>query len=121
MGEAEQAQLLLQFVEEQLIPGYLSTNVNFDQAFAEWKLAKRTDEVHAFAREWGVDAELLNKSLELYSADEKGVVPYMNDITFSADFAVAQTDQVNNRLELTMELTKELPHWIEETKAKYRS
>src|SRR5699024_4758720 len=37
LGDYEQAELLKQFVSEELEPGNVSSNINFDEAFENWK------------------------------------------------------------------------------------
>ena len=37
MGDFVQAQLVKEFVDEELVPGHLPSNINFDEAFTEWK------------------------------------------------------------------------------------
>ena len=40
---------------------------NFDEAFQDWQDKQQFEEVEAFASEWGIDADLLSKSLKEYS------------------------------------------------------
>ena len=37
---------------------------NFDEAFQDWQDKQQFEEVKAFASEWGIDADLLSKSLK---------------------------------------------------------
>ncbi|WKB36437.1 hypothetical protein QS257_04815 [Terrilactibacillus sp. S3-3] len=65
MGEYEQAQLLKKFVDTELVPGNLSIGLNFDEAFEVWKASKLNSAVEDFSNEWGLDSELLRKSVPL--------------------------------------------------------
>ena len=45
MGDFVQAQLVKEFVDEELVPGHLPSNINFDEAFTEWKNEKLNMEI----------------------------------------------------------------------------
>lgn len=59
MGEHEQAQLLKEFVDNELVPGKISSRFNFDEAYEHWKVSKLQDAVNDFAVEWGLDSTTL--------------------------------------------------------------
>lgn len=120
MGEYEQAQLLKEFVDTELVPGNLSSTINFDDAFEVWKADKLKSAVDVFANEWGLDAELLMKSVNSYSTSQPDVVPYINDLVSSVDFSKAANQTAGNLLRHNMTLTSKLPQWIAEIKQKYR-
>lgn len=119
MGEYEQAQLLKEFVDTKLVPGKLSSLVNFDGAFEDWKSDKLKSAVKDFANEWGLDGELLEKSVYSYSTSQPDVVPYISDLIGSVDFTKATNQSAGNLLKHNMTLTAELPQWIAESKQKY--
>ncbi|HZK53243.1 MAG TPA: hypothetical protein VFC84_03445 [Desulfosporosinus sp.] len=119
MGDYEQAQLLKEFVDTELVPGNLSSSMNFDESFEGWKKAKQVAVVEGFAEEWGLDTELLLKSVVAYSASQPDVVPYIDELTKSVDFNRATNKSADNRLKHIMTLTRELPKWIIEIKQKY--
>ncbi|WBL49652.1 type I restriction endonuclease subunit R, EcoR124 family [Clostridium estertheticum] len=77
MGDYEQAQLLKEFVFNELEPGNLSSDLNFDESFEVWKKAKQVVIIEGFAEEWGLDTGLLLKSVVAYSASQPDVVPYI--------------------------------------------
>ncbi len=120
MGEYEQAELLKEFVDNELVPGNLSSTVNFDGAFEGWKADKLKSAVDDFADEWGLDGELLGKSVNSYSTSQPDVVPYINDLISSVDFNKATNQTAGNLLRHNMTLTAKLPQWIAEIKQKYR-
>ncbi|MDD4689728.1 MAG: HsdR family type I site-specific deoxyribonuclease [Eubacteriales bacterium] len=119
MGEYEQAQLLKEFVDCELVPGNLSSMVNFDSAFGVWKAEKLKSAVDDFAVEWGLNGELLEKSVESYSASQPDVVPYINDLIIGMDFSKATNQTAGIILRHNMSLTSKLPEWIAEIKQKY--
>jgi type I restriction enzyme R subunit len=119
MGDHEQAQLLREFVDTELVPGNLSSSLNFDEAFEIWKADKLRDTVIQFSTEWGLDSELLTKAVNSYSTSEPDIVPFINDLIRSVDFNKATNQTAGNLLRHNMILTTKLPQWIAETKQKY--
>lgn len=119
MGEYEHAQLLKEFVDTELVPGNLSSDVNFDEAFEIWKASKLQNAIVDFSLEWGLDSELLRKSVNSYSTSQPDVIPYINDLISSVDFSKATNQTAGNLLRHNMTLTTKLPKWIAEIKQKY--
>lgn len=119
MGEYEQAQLLKEFVDTELVPGNLSSGLDFDEAFEIWKSIKLQNMVINFSSEWGLDSELLGKSVNSYSTSQPDVVPYITDLIRSVDFSKATNQTAGNLLRHNMTLTTKLPEWIVEIKQKY--
>lgn len=119
MGEYEQALLLKEFVDTELVPGNLSSTVDFDSAFEIWKAEKLKSDVDDFAKEWGLDSELLGKCVVSYSVSHPDVVPYISEMISSVDFGRALNQTAENLLRHNMTLTKTLPQWIAEIKQKY--
>lgn len=120
MGEHEQAQLLKEFVDNELVPGNLSSALNFDEAFEFWKASKLQSAVNDFSSRWGLDSELLERSVNAYSTSQPNVVPYIHDLISSVDFSKATDNSAGNMLKHNMILTTKLPEWIAETKQKYK-
>lgn len=119
MGEHEQAQLLKEFVDTELVSGNLSSNLNFDEAFEIWKAGKLQSAVTDFSSEWGLDSELLGKSVNSYSISQPDVVPYINELISSVDFSKATNQTAGNLLRHNMTLTTKFPEWMAKTKQKY--
>jgi len=119
MGEHEHAQLLKEFVDTELVSGNLSSSLNFDEAFEIWKASKLQSAVIDFSSEWGLDSELLGKSVNLYSISQPDVVPYINELISSVDFSKATNQTAGNLLRHNMTLTTKLPEWIAKIKQKY--
>ncbi len=120
MGENEQALLLKEFVDTELVLGKISSAVQFDDAFDIWIKGKKQGLVTDFALQWGLDAALLEKSVAAYSESQADIVPYIDELTQSVDFDQATNQSGGNRLTHIMTLTKELPPWMAKIKQKYR-
>lgn len=120
MGEDEQAKLLKEFVETELVPGNLSSDLSFDELFDSWKQEKVKKEVKRFARDWGIDESLLSKSVDNFSMVREDDIPYIAELSESVDFNKAINQGAGNQLEHTMTLiNKALPNWLVEIKQKY--
>jgi len=120
MGEYEQALFLREFVDTELLPGNLTGVVNFDEAFEMWKDNKLKSEVDSFASEWGIDSEILAKSVNAYSNTHAETVPYINDIICSVNYGKARNQTAGNLLKHNMTLTTTLPIWIAKIKQMYK-
>ena len=120
MGEDEQARLLKEFVETELVPGNLSTHLNFDELFDNWKQEKVEKEVERFAQDWGIDESVLSKSVDNFSIVQEDSIPYIAELSESVDFNKATKQEAGNQLEHMMNLlNKALPEWLVEVKKKY--
>ena len=119
MGEYEQAHLLREFVDTELVPGNLSNKLDFDEAFEVWKANKLKNVVNDFSSEWGLNSKLLVKSVNSYSTSQTDVVPYINELISSVDFSKATNQTAGNLLRHNTTLTTKLLEWIAETKQKY--
>ena len=119
MGEDNKSHLLKQFVDTELVPGNLSYNINFDEAFEMWKKDKIKAEVNEFSDKWGINSswlyDVVTKSLE--SQDD---VSYMGDINANVDFNAALDKSAGGRLRHLMNLKNDLPKFMREIKTKYR-
>ena len=119
MGNDEQAKLLKEFVDTELVTGNLSSNLSFDEAFEEWRKTKLHNIVEDFANQWGLDTVLLSKSVEVYSTSQPNVVPYIDELTESLDFSKVANQQGISRIKHMIDLTERLPEWIADVKQKY--
>src|SRR5699024_7732025 len=95
MGEDDQAKLLKEFVDTELVTGNLSSNSRFDDLFEEWKENKAQREIEKFAKDWGLDANLLSESVKEYSLNKKEVIPYIDDLQRSIDYQEAREPKAN--------------------------
>lgn len=120
LGDYEQAELLKQFVAEQLEPGKVSSNVHFDDAFEQWKLGKMKTEIYQVSREWGLDEVIFEKAVEAYSTRNTSDIPYIDELTSTVDFASIENPKASNLLEHNMELMKVLPEIVPKLKRKYK-
>ena len=120
IGEYNQAQLLKRFVDEELITGKVSSEINFDDAFENWKNTLIEKEVDSFSKEWGLDFQLLLKSVKLYSLTEPEVIPYITDLINTLNFDQALNKSAGNKLRHNIKMKNELLKWILEMKHQYR-
>lgn len=119
MGEAVTAELLREFVEAELLTGYLSSSVNFDEAFDNWKQEKYQVEIGKFADDWGIqDIDTLIKSVKSYSDSQPETIPYIEDINNSVNHDIALNRANKGRLKHIIELGKVLPKWMQEIKSR---
>ncbi|MGO1370196.1 type I restriction endonuclease subunit R [Senegalia sp. (in: firmicutes)] len=120
VGEDEQAKLLKEFVETELVPGNLPSDLNFDELYEKWKNKKVEKEISKFSQEWGIDQSLLSKSVDHFSIVEEDSIPYITEISANVDFNKATKQEARSQLEHTMKLLNEaLPQWLIEVKKKY--
>ena len=120
MGEAEQAKLLKEFVDTELVSGNLPSDLSFDESFEAWKQRKVALEVKKFAEQWGLDEHLLSNSLAHFSIVRGNVIPFIDELSRTLDFVVAANESAGNRLEHVITLVEhELPDWMIEMKRKY--
>jgi len=119
MGENEQAKLLKEFVDTQVLTGNLSSGVDFDLAFRTWRDELVNDEIQIFAEEWGIDKDLLKRSFDAYSTSKSDEIPYFDEITKSVDFAAAKNQSAGNKLKHNIHLKSELKSWMPEVKQRF--
>lgn len=118
MGEDDQAKLLKEFVDTELVTGNLSSNSRFDDLFEEWKENKVLREIDEFAKNWGLDTNLLSESVKEYSLNKREVIPYIEDLQRSVNYQEARKPKVNPLMH-TMQLVETLPEYMVEIKKKY--
>lgn len=119
LGNHEKAQLLKEFVEAELKPGHVSTEIRFDEAFENWKNGKKSAVIYELSKEWGINSQIFEKSVAAYSNQNPEDIPYIVDLTRTLDFSSATNPMGKNRLEHNMKLTNELPKMIPKIKDKY--
>ncbi|MFA5575776.1 MAG: HsdR family type I site-specific deoxyribonuclease [Tissierellaceae bacterium] len=120
MGQAEQAKLLKEFVETELLTGHIKAELDFDQDFENWKRARVEEETADFAKTWGVDGKILSKSLEQFEPSKKDVIPYIDELQASIDYDKAENKEAGNQLAHMMYLiNEEIPEYFLEMKEKY--
>ncbi|PAV27789.1 deoxyribonuclease HsdR [Virgibacillus profundi] len=120
LGDFEQAELLKQFVEKELKPGNVSSDVNFDEAYEEWKRSKLRKEIYQISAKWGIDEVIFEKSVESYSIANPKEIPYIDDITRTVNYDSIKHQKTSNQLEHNMELLKVLPEIVPKLKRKFK-
>lgn len=120
MGQAEQAKLLKEFVEMELITGHIKAELNFDEAFNNWKAEGLGREVSRFAKTWGIDELILGRSLEQFDPAKRDIIPYIDELQASIDFDKAENKEAGGQLpHLFNVMGKILPEWYIEMKNRY--
>lgn len=119
LGDHEQAELLKEFVQEELEPGNVSSEMNFDEAFEQWKKNKKNKIIYEISSEYGIDGAIFEKSVDAYSTTTPEDIPYIDDLVSSIDFQSATNKLGKNQLEHTFELTTYLKKVIPTIKSKY--
>lgn len=120
MGQAEQAKLLKEFVETELITRHIKAELDFDEAFNNWKAEGLGREVSKFAKTWGIDESILGRSLEQFDLGQKDLIPYKEDLQKSIDFDKAENQEAGAQLpHLFLLMGKVLPDWFVEMKGRY--
>lgn len=120
LGENELAESLKNFINEELVTGRLPASVDFDTAFKEWQENRQYSIVEEFAIEWGIDSELLKKSLSEYNVKKPDEIPFRDEIAKTIDPDKATNEFSGSKLKLNMELSKVLPNWMQEMKLKFK-
>lgn len=118
MGDSVKAELLKQFVNEELVQGKVLSSTPFDVAFDNWCKEEMRALVKKLAAKWGLDSELLSKSVEAYDASDYEKVPYMEELVKSLSYENA-LEKASNILAHNMELRNQLPKEIHEIRNKY--
>ena len=72
-----------------------------------------------FANEWGLDSQLLEKSVSAFSGPQTAAIPYIDELIASVDLTKATNQPTGIKLNHNMKLVKELPIWIVSARAKY--
>lgn len=119
LGEYDQAELLKQFVQEELEPGNIPSGMNFDDAYETWKKERMRKEINTVSKEWGIDEAIFEKAVEAYSISNPDEIPYIEDITQSLNIEKTDKPKGNNQLMHNMELHKTLPEITQKLNRKY--
>jgi len=120
MGDYEQAELLRRFVNEELEPGNVPSTINFDEAYDNWRKKQLREEIYQVSSDWGVDSVIFEKAVEAYSVADSDEIPYIDEITNSADYESIENPKTNNLLEHNMALSNKLPEIVSKLKKKYK-
>ena len=119
IGEDNKSHLLKQFVDTELVPGKLSYEINFDEAFEMWKQDKIKVEVNEFAANWGIESNWLYKIVSKFLVSQTDEMPYKGELNDNVDYNAAIDKSAGNRLRHIMNLNGKLPEFMVEIKRKY--
>ncbi|QTD39476.1 type I restriction endonuclease subunit R [Sporosarcina sp. Te-1] len=120
LGEHEQAELLKEFVVEELEPGNISSDIHFDRAFEDWKNSKKQALIYKVANEWGINGKVLERSVDAYSINSPEEIPFIDDLIGSLDFDSATKKQGSNQLMHNFALTPYLTKVVPQIKGKFK-
>jgi type I restriction enzyme, R subunit len=118
MGDDQQAKILKEFVDTELLTGHLSSQVHFDQAFTDWKKDRIKNEAKKFANEWGIDSKLLQQAIFDFDLSQSNIVPHLTEIIQSVDLT-RTTKKMDNLFMFNIALHEALPNWIAEIKQQF--
>ena len=121
LGDYDQAELLKQFVQEEVEAGKVSSNVYLDEAYERWKQEKMRQDIYTISKDWGIDEVIFEKAIEDYSIAKPDDISFRQDIVQSLNFEKAEKQQGPNQLMHNMALHKALPKLILKVKRKYSS
>lgn len=120
LGDHEQAKLLKEFVVEELQTGNISSDINFDRAFENWKEDKKKTMIYEVANEWGISGKIFEKSVDAYSIISPQDIPFIDDLIGSLDFDAATKKQGPNQLMHNFALTPYLTKAVPQIKTKFK-
>ncbi len=119
-GEYQQVKLIERFLDEVILTSQEVALKDINAEFEKWKQQKLVQEIAKFARKWGIDEDLLQKSMQNYHPSES-VIPYIEDLNKTISFENAEDQSYGNILnhKLNVERT-ELPKWMASTIEQYK-
>src|SRR5699024_4818192 len=98
MGDYEQAELLRQFVSEELEPGNVQSKVKVAEANERWKKETWRDEMYEVSSEWGIDEVVVEKGIEEYSIAIPNKIPYIDELTSTIDYDSIENPKTSHLL-----------------------
>ena len=93
--------------------GNFELDADAEQSFYKWKELKIKDDIGVFAKEWGIDSDLLSKSFEIYDPKTPEIVPRLDEVIDSVKI------ESDDPFTLRLNLMQRLPEWMKELKRKY--
>ncbi|MBM6772996.1 type I restriction endonuclease subunit R [Ligilactobacillus agilis] len=119
-GEYQKAQLIKKFLDEVVLADQGTLTEDIIDEFSKWKHQQLNQEVGKFARKWGIDEGLLQKSLQNYNLAEPEVIYYIEDLNTAISFGDAEDQSCGNPLKHKMTVMNELPKWMAKTTKQYK-
>lgn len=114
LGHASQAEMLNEFLRE-IQSGEYELSADPVQSFDEWREQKQKEDITAFAKEHGVNPEILSKSFDDYDPKTPSV-PRLDEIIDSVE---NKCDDPLRYIKYKLELMKSLPEWMNALKRKF--
>lgn len=119
LGEYERAQLLKQFVLEEVEAEHVSETERFDEAYTMWKNRKKKEYIYELSEEWAIDEQVFERSVESYSTTYPDDIPYVDELLASTQGAPRERLKKGNLLDHNVLLAEELPDLISKVKRKF--
>jgi len=119
LGDDRGANLLKEFVDTQLVPGKVPSDMDFDLVYDQWKNNRQYQEIRTLADYWGLDFNVLSKAIEAYSLVKPEFIPYIEELVSSVNYDKATNKTAGNQLMHIMTITRDLPTHVAELKQKY--
>lgn len=119
-GEYQKAQLIEQFLNEVVLVDQVSVIEDINTEFDKWKQQQLVQVVDNFARKWGINEDLLHKSVQNYNPVDPEVIPYIEDLNKAISFDDAEDKSCGNLLKHKMTVMKELPRWMANITKQYK-
>src|SRR5699024_11778584 len=108
-----------QFVQEEVEPGNVSSNVYFDEAYETWKQEKMREDIYMISQDWGIDEVIFEKAIAAYSVSKPDEIPFIDEITRAVNFKLAIKPQGENKLIHNVALQKNIIGLVSTIHKKY--
>ncbi|RHW48890.1 type I restriction endonuclease subunit R, EcoR124 family [Lactobacillus bombicola] len=118
-GEDQKAQLLNNFLDEKVMTESFNSNNDINDVYNDWKHGKLHQKVTEFSHQWGIDVNVLQKSVDNYDPIDPENIPYVDDINKSISFDEAVDKSYGNLLTHKINVIKKLPIWMRSVSKKY--
>ncbi|HLS07241.1 MAG TPA: type I restriction endonuclease subunit R, partial [Bacillota bacterium] len=121
LGEHEQAELLKQFIIEEVEQGKITVEKYFEEAYEEWKNTKLQAEIYDISKAWGMDEKVFERAVNAYTVSQSKDIPFMEEITASVDYDSIENPKTDSPLDHIIKMGQQLPDIVHKLNRKYRS
>ena len=112
LGHASQAEVLNDFLSD-IQSGKFELDADAEQGFYKWREQRIKKDIDTFAKEWGLDSDILHKSFVIFDPKTSDNVPRLDEIIDSVK------NETDDPFMLRLNLMQRLPEWMKELKRKY--
>ena len=107
-----QAEVLNDFLSD-IQSGKFELDADAEQGFYKWREQRIKEDIDTFAKEWGLDSDILHKSFVIFDPKTSDNVPRLDEIIDSVK------NEKDDPFMLRLNLMQRLPEWMKELKRKY--